>query len=571
MSYTKINSIPLTVAFSLLLVSALSLSFALVDGVVSEPTYGVVSSVSKRFLAEDNATGNASLVLAAERTHRRDPLEDRSYYTGGWNISSSHYWASVAYTGAPLFIIALFWFVACGISLLLVCICCCCCRRGRYGYSRTAYALSLILLSAFTIAAIIGSIFLYTGQGKFHDGTKHTLDYVVQQAGSTVDNLRNVSNILAVAKHTGISQIFLPQNVQTNIDKVDTKISSAAETLETETEKNKKNIMIVLDLVRRILIIVAAVMLGLAALGFLLSILGLQFIVYILVIIGWILVAVTFILCGAFLVLHKILQSTNLILVLLASFFVCSVIYFPKFLTIVLSILSATGDTCVAMDDWVKNPSAHTALDDIIPCVDTATAQETLSQSKEVTYQLVGVTNTIITNVSNINLPPGVGYNQSGPLVPNLCNPFNSDKTDRKCASGEVELSNATQVWRNYVCEVSASNMCSTVGRLTPSMYDQMTAVVNVSNGLYHSGPFLKELLDCTFLRDTFTVIHDEHCPDLSRYSKWIYIGLALVSVSVMLSLICWVLYARERRHRKYTKLVDATSGQESLAGKSHG
>lgn len=127
------------------------------------------------------------------------------------------------------------------------------------------------------------------------------------------------------------------------------------------------------------------------------------------------------------------------------------------------------------------------------------------------------------------------------------------------------------QVWKNYVCEVSASNVCSTVGRLTPSMYDQMTAVVNVSNGLYHSGPFLKELLDCTFLRDTFTVIHDEHCPDLSRYSKWIYIGLALVSVSVMLSLVCWVLYARERRHRKYTKLVDATSGQESLAGKSHG
>ncbi|KAM3268967.1 hypothetical protein P3S67_030931 [Capsicum chacoense] len=541
MSYTKPKAIPLTVAvLSLLLVSAVSVSFvngtSVVDGVVSEPIYGVVSSGSKRFLGENNATGNSSLVLAAERTHRRDPLEDRSYYTGGWNISNEHYWASVAYTGAPLFIIALFWFVACAICLLLVCICCCCCRRGRYGYSRTAYALSLTFLTAFTIAAIIGSVFLYTGQGKFHDGTKHTLDYVVQQARSTVDGLRNVSNTLAVAKHTGVSQIFIPQNVQNNIDKVDAKINSAAETLENETEKNKKDIMIILDVVRRILIIVAAVMLVLAALGFLFSILGLQVLVYILVIIGWILVAVTFILCGLFLVLHN-----------------------------------ATGDTCVAMDDWVKHPSAHTALDDIIPCVDPATAQDTLSQSKEVTYQLVGVSNRIITNISNINPPSGVGYNQSGPLVPNLCNPFNSDKTDRKCASGEVELSNATQVWKNYVCQVSASNVCSTVGRLTPAMYDQMTAVVNVSNGLYHSGPFLKELLDCTFLRDTFTVIHDEHCPDLSRYSKWIYIGLALVSAAVMLSLICWVLYARERRHRKYTKLVDATYGQESNAGKSHG
>ncbi|KAJ8553588.1 hypothetical protein K7X08_024266 [Anisodus acutangulus] len=541
MSYTKPNPIPLIVALlSLFLLSAVSVSFvhgtSLVDGVVKEPIYGGVSSGSKRFLAENNGTGNSSLVLAAERTHRKDPLEDRKYYTGGWNISDNHYWASVAYTGAPLFIIALFWFVACGICFLLVCICCCCCRRGRYGYSQTAYALSLIFLSAFTIAAIIGSAFLYTGQGKFHDGTKHTLDYVVQQAGSTVDSLRNVSNILAVAKHTGVSQIFLPQNVQNNIDRVDAKISSAAETLESETEKNKKDIMMILDLVRRILVIVASVMLGLAALGFLFSILGVQVLVYILVIIGWILVAVTFILCGAFLVLHN-----------------------------------ATGDTCVAMDDWVKNPSAHTALDDIIPCVDTATAQETLSQSKEVTFQLIGVVNRIITNVSNINPPSGIGYNQSGPLVPTLCNPFNSDKTDWKCASGEVELNNATQVWRNYVCQISASNVCSTVGRLTPSMYDQMTAVVNVSNGLYHSGPFLSELLDCTFLRDTLTVIHNEHCPDLGRYSKWVYVGLALVSASVMLSLICWVLYARERRHRKYTKLVDATSGQESFEGKRHG
>ncbi|XP_059303504.1 uncharacterized protein LOC132055607 [Lycium ferocissimum] len=540
MSYTKPNPIPLTVTLTLLLLSAVSFSFvngtSLVDGVASEPIYGVVSSGSKRLLAENNGTGNSSLVLAAERTHRRDPLEDRKYYTGGWNISNKHYWASVAFTGAPLFIIALFWFVACGICLLLVCICCCCCRRGRYGYSRTAYALSLIFLSAFTIAAIIGSAFLYTGQGKFHDGTKHTLDYVVRQAGSTVGSLRNVSNILAVAKRTRVGQFSLPQNVQNNIDKVDTKISSAAETLETETEKNKKDIMMILDDVRRILVIVAAVMLAVAALGFLFSVLGLQFLVYILVIIGWILVAVTFILCGAFLVLHN-----------------------------------ATGDTCMAMDDWVKNPSAHTALDDIIPCVDTATAQETLSQSKEVTYLLVGVANRIITNVSNINPPSGVGYNQSGPLVPNLCNPFNSDKTDRKCASGEVELSNATQVWRIYVCQVSASNVCTTVGRLTPSMYDQMTAVVNVSNGLYHSGPFLSELLDCTFLRDTLTVIHNDHCPDLKQYNKWVYVGLALVSAAVMLSLICWVLYARERRHRKYTKLVDATSGQESLEGKRQG
>lgn len=107
------------------------------------------------------------------------------------------------------------------------------------------------------------------------------------------------------------------------------------------------------------------------------------------------------------------------------------------------------GDTCLAMDQWVKNPTAHTSLDDILPCVDNATAQETLSQTKEVISQSIAVVNRFITNVSNINYPAAAGalyYNQSGPLVPVLCNPFNSDRTDRQCAAGEVDFTNAAQV-----------------------------------------------------------------------------------------------------------------------------
>lgn len=107
------------------------------------------------------------------------------------------------------------------------------------------------------------------------------------------------------------------------------------------------------------------------------------------------------------------------------------------------------GDTCVAMDEWVENPKAHTALDDILPCVDNATAQETVSQSKDVTFQLVKMVNSIINNVSNINPPPFPGflnYNQSGPLVPNLCNPLTANNTHRICQTGELDFSNATEV-----------------------------------------------------------------------------------------------------------------------------
>lgn len=112
------------------------------------------------------------------------------------------------------------------------------------------------------------------------------------------------------------------------------------------------------------------------------------------------------------------------------------------------------------------------------------------------------------------------------------------------------------QVWRRYVCNTSVVNgneICITVGRLTPSLYNQFNSSVKVSRGLYHYAPFLARLADCTFVRETFTEISRDDCPGLSRYSRWVYAGLALISAAVMLSLIFWVVYARERRHRKHS------------------
>jgi hypothetical protein len=51
------------------------------------------------------------------------------------------------------------------------------------------------------------------------------------------------------------------------------------------------------------------------------------------------------------------------------------------------------------MDDWVTHP--HTTLDDILPCVDVATANLSLYQSQEVTAQLVALVNNVVVNISN--------------------------------------------------------------------------------------------------------------------------------------------------------------------------
>ncbi|KAG1327814.1 putative Transmembrane protein [Cocos nucifera] len=402
--------------------------------------------------------------------------------------------------------------------------------------------------------------------GKFHSSTSNTLDYVVGQANITVDNLRNFSESLAAAENISVDQVLLPADMRGKIDAIQTKLNSSANDLAAKTKDNSRKIQRVLDTVVLDLIIVAAVMLLLAFLGFLFSILGLQFLVSILVIVGWILVAGTFILCGVFLLLHNMVNvgydSCLKVDPKTCGSLKNDVMRFCANLVV--------ADTCVAMNDWVAHPHAHTALDDILPCVDSATANESLYRGREVTYQLVNVVNQVINNISNRDFPPSAKplyYNQSGRLMPPLCNPYTANLSNRTCTAGEVSLNNASQVWKGYICQaavVSGNEICTTTGRVTPSIYKQMAAAVSVSQGIYLYGPFLTDLEDCTFVRQTFTEIDNNHCPDLELHSKWIYIGLVMVSTAVMLSLIFWVIYARERRHRKYNKQF-IRSGQPPL------
>ncbi|XP_020594874.1 uncharacterized protein LOC110034976, partial [Phalaenopsis equestris] len=228
-----------------------------------------------------NSINNSSFILASERTERRDPLNDFKHYTGGWNISNRHYWASVGFTAAPLFGIALVWFVIFGLILIISACCYCCCHRPLHPHSLSAYAISLSLLILFTLAAIVGCVLLYYGQQKFHKSSSDTLDYVVNQANFTVENLRGFSGNLSAAKRIQVTNMLIPTDVQSRIDDIVTKVNTSANDLDRRASKNSKNIRHVLNTVRLILIIVAAVMLLLAFLGFIFSILGLQFLVYV--------------------------------------------------------------------------------------------------------------------------------------------------------------------------------------------------------------------------------------------------------------------------------------------------
>ncbi|XP_058004424.1 uncharacterized protein LOC110666004 isoform X2 [Hevea brasiliensis] len=423
--------------------------------------------------------------------------------------------------------------------LCLACLCCCCCccrKRKSYGYSPIAYALSLIFLTLSTTAVTAGCIVLHINQENFSNSISHMLEFILQKALSIFENFMNIMKALASVSKVSVDHLPLPPDLKNEIDVVDEMINATANVPQLQSVANAKNIQQVLNPARLALNIVAAVMLFLAFLGFLFSFLGIQCCIYVLVILGWILVTLAFILCGIFLIFHNVV-----------------------------------ADTCVAVDDWLQNPTANASLSlQFLPCMDNKTAQETLKATKETSSYLINVVNKYIIEVANRDLPPTAGVlylNQKGPPVPLLCNPFNSDLTERDCTHAEVNFSNVAQEWRKYECEVSAEGICNTTGRLTPTAYDQMTASVNVSYSLYSSGQFLVELGDCSFVLKTFSAISENYCPGLRRYSYRTYVGLVMVAASVMCSSILWMVYARKRRHRKYTKKIIARNDQNHFAG----
>ncbi|KAI9110273.1 hypothetical protein K1719_018715 [Acacia pycnantha] len=466
------------------------------------------------------SNSNSTFVLAEERTRRIDPTNHFRYYEAGWNIIDSHYYASLLFSGAPTLYVAAVWFLGVVIFFFIaLCCCCCCCKnRGRSSYSRTVYWGSLICTVIFLLAAIVGGTLVYTGQGHFQKATSRAIDNVGSRIRGVLDVLKEVLDNLDGAMKLNVGAYSLPGEYENNIqifhDLVHSNSSNNPRVILENAITNADKFLATLSYV---LIVVTAVMLILAVLGFIFSVCGWKGIVYFLFFIGWIIVTVTL-----------ILSSISLV------------------------VKNGIGDTCVAMEEWLEHPQERTSLSEVFPCVDGPTAQKTLDITRNTSFQMTNMVDTFVTNIANVDgAPPSVSYNQSGPLLPLLCNPFNSDMTRRQCDPQQVPLNNASQVYQGFVCKtLSADGGCTSVGRLTPNLYQQIMMAVNVSNSLYENGPKLIDLIDCTFVAETFNEIHDHYCPPMWRFSGFIFTGLLFLSLALLFSLISWLVFVRERlRH----------------------
>jgi len=316
-----------------------------------------------------------------------------------------------------------------------------------------------------------------------------------------------------------VAALYLPSDVQGQIDNLKGDLNKAADTISLKTAENYKRIRKVLHIMSVVLICIAVVLLILAFLGYGLEQYGPRYTVYIFVTLCWKVVAALFILLGIFLILN-----------------------------------SAAKDTCEAMDQWAQHPQAETALSNILPCVDESTTNRTLYQSKEVVVRLVGIVNRAISALSNRR----PHHKHPGQFMPYLCSPYDSNLNDRPCNHREVTFENATTAWLNYTCMAQDTDLCSGNKTLTYDIYGQLVLAANVSYALYHYAPFLLNLQDCKFVRATFSAIASQYCPPLEHDLGLVSAGLALIASGFVLYLI-WMLFADRPQRRE--EVSDLASG----------
>ncbi|WVZ72029.1 hypothetical protein U9M48_020549 [Paspalum notatum var. saurae] len=456
------------------------------------------------------------LVLAEDRTRRPDVLHHLKLYEGGWNVTNKHYWASVSFTGVSGFLLAVLWFIIFGIAAAGRCYFGSNMVKGKVSH---ADVVRPVLLAVFVLTLIAGFIVLLFGQSKFHEEATQTMDFVVNQSDFTSQTLRNVTEYLSFAKTITVAALYLPSDVQGQIDNLKGDLNKAADTISSKTAENYIRIRKVLHIMSAVLICIAVVLLVLAFLGYVLELYGPGYAVYIFVTSCWIVVAALFILLGIFLILN-----------------------------------SAAKDTCKAMDQWAQHPQAETALSNILPCVDESTTNRTLYQSKEVVVMLVRIVNRAISALSNRR----PHHKHPGQLMPYLCSPYDSNYNDRQCKSREVTFENATTAWLNYTCMAQDTDLCSGNRTLTYDIYGQLVLAANVSYALYHYAPVLLNLQDCKFVRATFSSIASQYCPPLERDLGLVSAGLALIASGWVLYLI-WMFFTDRPQREEVSDLASGS------------
>jgi len=477
-----------------------------------------ISPINRRQLL----TGLFSNKPLAVKGDRLDPTNKLRHYRGGYDLTSKHYWASVAYTGIYGYSIGVAWLLLGLIIALLACSRCCCCprERSKEHHSSNYYWLPrilVLLLSLFAIGCFI-ALFVRNKQ-VFNEANKakHTISdaaTIATDAVHTVTNtLAKVDNVMTKYNIPGLSAFA----------SVEASLNKSADSITNKINRNVRKFNRLVTDVEIVLIVILSLGLLLILAGLIPAFLRWRRFFFVIIVIGWILAALTWLLFGLFFFLNNV-----------------------------------ADDTCEALDEYIQAP-ANTTLNSLVPCVDLAAAGTAFTLAREVIYNGIETVNSTVTSIQQFNNFIGTGNGS----VSGICNPIGGPPNYTyigTCANGTITIGNLPVVLQPYVCLSNMSTLtCFTDGRWISQ--SENTTLYELSNGaqsLLNIIPTISGLANCSFVYNTFETFVNERCNPLKSGLRHLWIPLLLVSIGLTLLTAAWVLTNHRNTHQWYMGTIYA-------------
>lgn len=457
----------------------------------------------------------------AVRGDRRDPLNGFKKYRQGYDVKNKHYWASAIYTGVYGYAIGVAWLLLGLLLALAACCKLCCCRRERAPKYHSAFyywlpRILVLLLSLFAIGCIIT---LFIRNRQFHTQAFLVRDSIQSSANDATGSVRNVSTTLS-----SVSALLSKYNIA-GLNSIGSTVTSLNQQADSITNKVNSNIHTYNRLINGIeiaLIVILAVALFLVLAGLISALMGWRAIFFLIILLGWLLTVLTWILFGLFFAVNNI-----------------------------------ASDTCLAFSQYLQAP-ANTTLDNLLPCVNLATASSASSVARQGVNNIIVQANGVVTQINQANAQLGRTN-----TVPNVCDPIGPAPAytySNSCPQGTVAIGQLPQVLQPYVCPSDPiTSACASAGRVvTPTQNTTANDFSQGGQGLVSIIPAITSLTNCSFVYNTFNAIVTQRCSPAKHALRNLWIPLLLLSIALTLLTTSWLLANHRNKIKRHSGSVYA-------------
>ncbi|XP_028111327.1 uncharacterized protein LOC114309732 isoform X1 [Camellia sinensis] len=451
---------------------------------------------------------------------RPDPLRHFKLYKGGYDLTNRHYWASAAFTGIHGYAIAGVW-VICGLGF------------GTYltlknfigsssassslpQHSESSYIIMFLLLILFSILAIVATgLAIAANQSCLHR-TKTLKETVLGAGGDARKTIRNVTDTM-----NNMLNLLLPYDSKTCrlLNYTSHQLARESRLIRTFVHKNDHTINRAIQLSYIANLVVVTV--NLASLAAAIVLLFLHWHPGFLIII---------LLCWIFTTLCWVLTGFDF--------------FFHTF----------ADDTCSALQNFEQNPQ-NNSLSSILPCANSSSFDKVFKDIGYTVHTSITELNSKITQLNEfLRLDE---QNDNFSEVQKICDPFpaatNYSYAPEKCPKDAIPIGDLAGVLSRFTCYPDNTGNCEHNRRFIPeSTYVIARACSIALQDLINIFPDLLNLVQCSFLKDTFSNVVLHQCKPFRASTRKLWISLLSLSVVMVVLVLLWVAKAYQDRGRSF-------------------